>query len=164
MENIFDSLIAKASGITADHPLADVVAGRTNIIELTEAAHDAALVPDPPGGISHPERAALACRIARLNNEDVLAKHYESMIGNDSAAASIADTAFDGEDDACLKAMIRHTDMVAVDPKQAVAGDIDSLKAAGIAEDDIVRLSEINAFVSYQIRLVVGLRLMGVVA
>lgn len=163
MENIFDSLIAKASGITVDHPLADVLAGRTNTIELTEATHDAALIPDPPGGISHPERAALACRIARLNNEDVLAKHYEGMIGTDSASP-IADTSFDGGHDARLKAMIKHTDMVAVDPKQAVAGDIDALKAAGIADDDIVRLSEINAFVSYQIRLVVGLRLMGEVA
>lgn len=163
MENIFDSLIAKASGISADHPLAEVLAGRTNIIELTEATHDAALVPDPTGGISHPERAALACRIAKLNNEDILAKHYEGMIGSDGAA-QIADTAFDGGDDARLKAMIKHTDMVAVDPKQAVAADIDALTSAGIAEDDIVRLSEINAFVSYQIRLVVGLRLMGEVA
>jgi uncharacterized protein YciW len=38
------------------------------------------------------------------------------------------------------------------------------LQSAGIADADIVRLSELIAFVSYQIRLVAGLRLMAEVA
>ena len=37
---------------------------------------------------------------------------------------------------------------------------IAALAAAGISEDDIVRLSQLIAFVNYQVRLVTGLRLM----
>lgn len=163
MKDIFDTVLLKAAGITADHPLADVVTARTNIIELSENSHDASLKPKNPGGISHAERAALASRIARLNNEDVLARHYDSLIegGADSGVGAIADTAFDGADDSRLKAILKHTDLVTVNPKDATRENITALKSAGISEQDIVRLSEIIAFVSYQIRVVAGLRLMG---
>ena len=66
----------------------------------------------------------------------------------------------DGADNARLKAILRHTDLVTCSPKDAVAGDIATLKAAGIKEEDIVRLSELIAFVNYQVRVVAGLRLM----
>jgi uncharacterized protein YciW len=49
---------------------------------------------------------------------------------------------------------------VTTDAKSVVAGDIAALKSAGVSEDDIVRLSELVAFNSYQIRLTIGLRLM----
>ena len=74
--------------------------------------------------------------------------------------ALIADSSHDGADNVRLKAVIRHTDLVTRSPKDAVAGDIAALKAAGITEDDIVRLSELIAFVNYQVRVVAGLRLM----
>lgn len=49
---------------------------------------------------------------------------------------------------------------MALNPKNASSKDIEALVNAGVPEDDIVRLSELNAFVSYQIRVVAGLRLM----
>ena len=60
--------------------------------------------------------------------------------------------------------MLRHTDLVTVDPKEAVDGDIAALKSAGLEDADIVRLSQLIAFVSYQIRVVAGLRLIAEVA
>jgi len=158
MEDIFDTVVVRAGGISAGHPLAGVLFGRGGIIELTEKSHDAALKPEPSGGLTHSERAALACRMARLNLDGELASHYESMV--EAGDASIADPSFDGADDARLKAIIGHTDLVTRSPKDAAAGDIASLKAAGILEQDIVRLSELIAFVNYQVRLVAGLRLM----
>ena len=145
MNDIFDTVLLKAAGISVNHLLADVVAARTNIIELSEKSHDASLKPQNPGGLSHPERAALASRIARLNKEGVLARHYESMIGSGDET-SIADTAFDGADNPRLKAILRHTDLVTVNPKDATRGDITALTSAGISEQDIVRLSEVIAF------------------
>ena len=44
-----------------------------------------------------------------------------------------------------------------MNPKQATEGEILALKSAGILEADIVRLSELIAFVSYQVRVVKGL-------
>ena len=156
--DIFETIVAKAAGISAENPLAGVLSGRGDILELTEKSHDAAVRPRHPGGLTHLERAALARRISLLNNEEVLARHYENLIGGVNEA--ISDTRFDGGDDVRLQAIVRHTDLVAVDPKEAVSGDIAALQSAGIADADIVRLSQLIAFVSYQIRLVAGLRLM----
>ncbi len=158
MENIFETVVVRAAGISADHPLAAVLSGRGNILELTEKSHDAALKPEPAGGLTHSERAALACRMARLNRDGELASHYEEML--EAGDASMADPSFTGADNARLKAIIRHTDLVTRSPKDAAAGDIAALKTAGVPEEDIVRLSELIAFVNYQVRVVAGLRLM----
>ena len=160
MDDIFRSVVVEAAGIAADHPLAAVLAGRSDVMQLTQASHDAALKPEPPGGLSHAERAALACRMTRLNHEETLARHYEAMIPDSGGTQAIADPAFDGADDQRTRAILRHTDLVTVDPKRAAEADIAALKSAGILEPDIVRLSELIAFVSYQVRVVKGLRLM----
>jgi uncharacterized protein YciW len=160
MDDIFRSVVVEAAGIAADHPLAAVLAGRSDVMQLTQASHDAALKPEPPGGLSHAERAALACRMARLNDEEMLARHFEAMIPESGGTQAIADPAFDGADDQRTRAILRHTDLVTVDPKRAAEADIAALKSAGILEPDIVRLSELIAFVSYQVRVVKGLRLM----
>jgi uncharacterized protein YciW len=66
-----------------------------------------------------------------------------------------------GAGDARLAAILRHVDMVTRTPRQATRADIEALKAAGVEEADIVRLSELVAFVSYQARVIAGLRLPG---
>ena len=45
-------------------------------------------------------------------------------------------------------------------PREIRAEDIEALKTAGVADPDIVRLCELNAFLAYEIRLVAGLRLL----
>ena len=160
MNDIFTTVVMEAAGISANHRLAEVLAGRSEVMRLTQASHDAALKPEPAGGLSHAERASLACRIARLNLEETLACHYEAMIPENGRTQMMADPAFDGIDDKRTLAILRHTDLVSVEPKQASQGDITALKSAGIIESDIVRLSELIAFVSYQVRVVKGLRLM----
>lgn len=167
MNNLFETVVPKAAGITADHPLAAAMLARENIVELSQKTHDAALTPNACGGLSHVVRGALACRIARHNDEAVLAEHFFAMIGDgDDAqtASSVADVTFDGGGDEKLKALVRYTDLVATEPKKASAKDIEALTSAGVPDDDIVRLSELIAFVSYQIRFVAGLRLMAEVA
>ena len=159
MTDIFDPAAEKASGLDAGHPLAAVLSARDDILTMTQQAHDAALTPVEPGGLSHGERAALSCRMARLNQEDALAAHFESMIG-DANAAQISDPTFNGGADNRLRALLRHTDLATTDTKSVVAADIMALSSAGVSEDDIVRLSELVAFVNYQVRLTIGLRLM----
>jgi len=162
MTEIFNTAAVRASGLAADHTLSAALLGREDILTMTQLAHNAALTPDEPGGISHAARAALSCRMARLNEEEELAAYFLAMIGDATAqTARMADVSFDGGDCARLVAILRHADLVTKDTKGVVAGDIAALINAGISEDDIVRLSELVAFVNYQIRLTVGLRLMG---
>ncbi|MBT98968.1 MAG: hypothetical protein CL902_10125 [Dehalococcoidia bacterium] len=162
MLDIFQTVVAKAAGITSDSKLASVFSGRADLMELTENSHEASLRPKNYGGLSYSERAGLACRMAKLNNDQVLATHYEGLFGDGSQALS--DPAFDGGSDSRLRAIIRHTDLITTNPKTAVAGDVAALQSVGMNDPDIVRLSQLIAFVSYQIRVVQSLRLMAEVA
>ena len=151
------------AGIAAGSPLNAVLDTRADVLEMTQATHDAALQPKDPGGIPHVVRAALATRIARLHREPGLAAHYEGLMQQARASTAIsrlADPAFKGDGDAKLAAVLAFTDIVTQAPKDATADDITQLQKAGVSDADIVRLAELNAFLAYQIRLIAGLRLM----
>lgn len=150
-------------GVRADEALSDVICGRADILSLTQLTHDAALLPIDPGGLSHAERAAIAARIAEHNKDAAFVGHFTELLakaGINGNTAKLMDIAFDGGDDQRLRALARHTDLVAASPRDATGDDITLLKDAGLSEADIVRLSELIAFVSYQIRVATGLRLM----
>ncbi len=135
------------------------IAHRADILTMTEAASAAVLRPAETGAFSHERRAALAVRIARLNGMDALAEHYGQ--GMTEKEAKLADPSFDGDDDEGLRAILAFTDRVAANPKGATGENIETLKQAGIADADIVRLTQLNAYLAYEIRLVEGLQLMG---
>lgn len=159
-------LIETLSGAGAG--LAGVLAERAEILGLSQAAHDAVLLPREPGGISHAERAALAVRMAHANADTALAEHYQVLLrqaGESPALLAIAEGA-DPVTDADLRqrAIIRHVDLVTLSPKDATKADIAALVTAGLSEPDIVRLAELIAFVNYQARVIAGLRLLGAIA
>lgn len=150
------------AGVMPESPLAAIAAKRSDIFELTQKTHDAALKPAEPGGLSHGLRAALACRIAALNGDQAYLEHFRKLLGEAKASdaemnvAELSTTVSDTR----LSALIRHTDLLACQPRKASGADIELLSGAGVSEADIVRLSELVAFVSYQMRVVAGLRLM----
>jgi uncharacterized protein YciW len=157
----------QAAGVEAGSKLAGMIEGRADIMALTQATHDAVLTPRIPGGLTYTERAALACRMARLNGEQHLAAHYDKLLPSspdDGIGDQIADPAFKGGSNQRLAALIRHVDLVTQAPKDASRDDIDALRQAGVAEADIVRLAELIAFINYQSRVVAGLRLLGEIA
>ena len=162
MLDIFETIVAKAAGLTSASPLKGALTLRSDTLELTENSHEASLRPIQPGGLTHAERAGLACRMAKQNDVTALTRHYETLFSVGSQV--IANTGFDGGDDARLKAIIRHTDLITTNPKEATAEDVTALRTAGLDDADIVKLSELIAFVSYQVRVVAGLRLMAEVA
>ena len=128
---------------------------------MTVAARRAAIAPNDPGGLAVPLRVALARRVAVLTGEEGLAEAYANQFadagrGADDATAGLAGQA----GDARTAALLRHVDLVARRPQDASAADIDALRSAGWAEADIVRLSQLIAFVAFEARLVAGLRAM----
>lgn len=158
-----EDVIAAIVGIDPGSNLSKVVSGRADIMALTQKTHDAALTPGEPGGLSHAERAALAIRIAKINDHKAFEDHFATMLetaGMPEDAARMADIWFDGGSDARSRALIRHVDLVAHAPRDATGKDIELLRQAGICDADIVRLAELIAFVSYQIRVAVGLNLL----
>jgi uncharacterized protein YciW len=160
-----ENVTLDAAGVPPGSKLAEVVAGRADIMALTQATMEAVLAPQAPGGISSAERTAFACRIARLNDEQALAEHFARLMAEVGAPlVQLADPSFVGNGDVRVGALIHHVDLVTLSPKDATEEDIAALKRAAISEADIVRLAEIIAFVNYQVRVIAGLRLLGEMA
>ncbi len=140
---------------------------RPELMAASEANEQAALFPRDPGGLSIPERLALASRIAALNADASLAARYRSKLADHGAGLldRLADPAWSAPpDNPRLAAIQRHTDLVTRSPRDATRHAIAALSAAGLAEPDIVRLSQVIAFVNYQVRVLAGLRLIGAAA
>jgi uncharacterized protein YciW len=155
------TLIESLAAVPAESRLGQALTKRAEILRLSEAAHDAVLLPREPGGLSHGLRAALAARMCRHLGDDALATHYDSYVAHsgDLDVASLAHPDGTGGDQ-LQDAMARHADLLTLAPRQATRNDIEALKAAGLGEADIVRLSELAAFVNYQLRVVAGLKLL----
>ena len=151
-----DTTALNSAGIAPDTALGKAVAGRAQVFRMTQDAEDAVLRPRDAGAWPHPLRAALAARIARLNDEGALAARYAADAGE---FAPLADPGADGQAQG-LAHVAAFMDKVAADTRHVAAGDVAGLQAAGVADADIVRLAELNAFLAYQIRVIAGLRLM----
>ncbi len=155
---IFDMTTLAESGVTETEAAGAAALHRAKVMEMTQAAENAVLAPTRPGAWSADIRAALATRIARLNGEAALAGRYAARI-SDERAAPLADPTNDGvaQD---MGEVIAFMDKVAARTRETKTEDIETLKSAGIADADIVRLAELNAFLAYQIRVIAGLKLM----
>ncbi len=137
----------------ADTPRARAAAAqRAELMAASDANARAVFSPQDAGGLPQAVRLAFASRIAALNGDERLAAEYRAMAG--SAPAGLAG-------DPRSAAMQRHVDLVTRTPRAATRADVEALLAAGVAEADIVRLSQLIAFVNYQLRVVAGLRLIG---
>lgn len=139
-------------------PVAAALAGRANVVEMTQAAEEAVLRPHQEGRFPHGARAAIACRISVLHGDPEMAARYRGLVLEPTYHA-ICDPNFDGEA-AGMGAECAFVDKVAARTRFVTAEDISALQKAGIADADIVRLSELVAFMAYQLRLIAGLRLM----
>ena len=126
-------VVRTQAGIGADSPLNAVLDTRADVLDMTQATHDAALQPQDPGGIPHVVRAALATRIARLHKDAGLAAHYEGLMRQARASAAIsrlADPAFKGDGDARLTAVLAYTDLAT----QARAEGVRDLRQSGLVK------------------------------
>ena len=155
------TLIETLAGVPPGSKLGQALKTRAEILRLSEAAHDAVLLPREPGGLSHALRAALAARMCRHVGDAALTAHYDSYLAH-SGDQDVSSLAHPGGTcgDPLQNAMARHADLLTLAPREATRADIEALTAAGLGEADIVRLSELAAFVNYQLRVVAGLKLL----
>jgi len=103
------------------------------------------IAPDEPAGLSAAERSAIASLVASIEGDAALTEHYRAQ--GLSASSSPR-----------LEAMLRHARLVTTAPGSATPAALTALRDAGLAPRDIVALTQIVAFVSYQVRVAVGLR------
>ena len=161
-----DSVTPRVAGITAQSPVAGVLDELSEVLALSEQSHEAVLRPHEPGGLSYALRAALASRVSRVNEDAALTAHYEALLEADAGCTpelvSLADPAHTppAEGDRWLAAVVGHVDLLTSSPQGSGKTQIEALQAAGVDDADIVRLTQLAGFLSYQVRFVAGLRLL----
>ncbi len=158
MTDIWKTTAVAAGAIAPGTAPAAALALRAKVLGLTQAAEDAVLAPKDCGAWPADLRAVLAARMARLCGQPEMAETYLAKAG-DSMMAPLADPARTGAAQG-LEAVLAFADKVTMSPRSIAEADMDALKAAGVADADIVRLCELHAFMAYQLRLAAGMKLM----
>jgi alkylhydroperoxidase domain protein/CMD domain protein len=156
-------------------PASPVLALRQQRPEATthaEGSYRALLQPVDPGGVGSIERAAVALRVAAWHDDGRLVAHYRRLLlaagegGEDLAGAIVAGPAGGEPGDLDrlagprLRAELDHADLLATHPVDARPDHLAALTAAGLAVRDIVTVSQLIAFVSFQARVLAGLLLL----
>lgn len=100
--------------------------------------------------------------MARLNRNEALAEHYDSLVAraDEPVTAPLAVPGTDAADGYTTE-IVRHADRLTNAPREARRAHVEALREAGVCDADIVRLSELVAFVNYQVRAIAGIKLLG---
>ena len=145
-------VISELAGIRPDSPLAALRAQRPEATRHAQGSYAALFDPAEPVGVglTPVERLAVALRVASIHAASEAVAHYRQRLIQAGAAAS-----------ARLQSILRHADLLATRPVDAGPDDLQALADAGLSTREIVALSQIIAFVSFQVRVVAGLKLIG---
>jgi alkylhydroperoxidase domain protein len=147
-------VIASLAGIDGDSPLAELRAQRPESAKHAQGSYDALFDPVEPNGLTAEERLAVAVRVAALHGADAASGHYHARVAEMP----------EREASPRLAALLRHADLLATRPVAARVDDLQALADAGLSTPEIVTLSQVIAFVSFQVRVIAGLRLLGATA
>ncbi len=140
---------------------------KPELADQLQAYYRAVFEPDADSAAALPlaDRGVVAVRVASHTGSRAVADWYAAIAASAGADAATVARARDVTDpwaeDAPLAAAIRHADMLTTRPASAQRGDLDTLKEAGFTPAGIMSLSQVVAFVSYQLRLIAGLRAIG---
>ncbi len=155
-------VIDTVAGIAEGSPLFALRRQKPDLVRYTQGSHDVLIAPGDPGGLSLAERAAVALRMAVLHQADALAAHYRTRLrevgGADLVAAAERGPDAQPVPPPRVAAILRHTTRLTGSPDGAVPAHLEALQAVGLTPRDIVSLAQLISFVSYQVRVLAGLR------
>lgn len=136
---------------------------RAKVVAATQGSYDGLFTPEIPG-ISLVERLLTAFHACRLSKADSLAAHYRDRLVAEKADAALIAAVETGRiagiDEARIATILGFTTKLIERP---IDGDRDAVQAlvnAGISTPAIVALAQLIAFLSYQVRVVAGLKAM----
>lgn len=136
-------------------------------IEALQAYYDAIFDPEPISSdqLSVASRALVAIRVAAHTGSSAVVAWYSDLARESGATdhqitlAANKSTSWNG--DSALEASMQRADMITLDPSSATSAHITKLTQAGLTPAAILSLSQVIAFVSYQVRFVAVLRAIG---
>ena len=107
-------------------------------------------------------RAAIAAEVAMAKTKGPYGSYPKGPLSAENTAGPVYRVAAGNRDvlGRRLAAAFEHTHMLVFHPRDAAAPALQALLDAGWSTNDIVTLSQLVAFLSYQIRVVAGLRVL----
>jgi alkylhydroperoxidase domain protein/CMD domain protein len=159
-------IISALAGVAPGSPLAELRAQRPEATEHAQGSYLALFDPPEPVGLSPVERFAVALRVATVHEATEAAAHYEARLVASGGAPEILTAAKSYSQVSAsvpvrLRAMLRHAELLSRHPVDATTDHLQLLADAGLATVEIVVLSQIIAFVSFQVRVIGALKLIG---
>ena len=163
--NAAPDLLNELVGIEADSPVGALRAQRAEIASTIQGSYNALLEPADEAGLSRVERGLSALRVAVLEESAPLIAHYRGYLAQNGAdeqlVAAIEQSPITVTLSPRLVAILAHVDRLTNEPRVATPEDLAGLKAQGLSDANIVSLSQLIAFLSFQVRAIVGLQLLG---
>ena len=152
-------------GVEDDSALASLRAQRPAATDHTQGSYEALFSINSTSAVSSIERFATALRVAALHQEPALVDHYTARLretpgGSQQLIADVLAGPEAGDLPPRLRAILAHTDLLVIRPAAATPADLAALQAAGLGDAEVVTVSQLIAFVSYQVRVFVGLTLL----
>ncbi|RIJ00898.1 CMD domain protein, partial [Achromobacter sp. K91] len=165
--NVTDDLVDRLIGLAPGAKTYEVRHFREKVAAATQGSYDALFDPALPG-LSLAERLLVALYATRITPSPLLAAHYRARL-NDAGAtpADIAVAESGKPSDAAtprLAAILEFTRKLIEKPVEGDEAALKTLPAAGVSTPAVVTLSQLVAFLSYQVRLVAGLEAMKAVS
>ena len=162
---------ARAAALTGHRPAVGAAA-EASLSALLDVADG-----DEAPGLDRATRLLSAARAAHVDRSRELLDYYLELLaeedgaadggadgGADGAAVDVHALVTGGADGAAgrgasrrLRALLRHVDLLVLRPAAATPDDVDALVVAGWSIPEVVVLSQIVAFVTYQTRVAAGL-------
>jgi len=144
-------VIDRAAGLAPGDALHAARRFRAKVVEATQASHDA-LLQQPVDGLSNEDRLRVAAHVCKLAGASTLVCHYEALLDAAPGRGTPRSSA--------LPAILAFAAALTTDPRDGDRAAIDALRRAGLGDAAIVALAQLVAFLSYQLRVVAGLRAM----
>ena len=160
-------VIQEILGYGDDSNVASLRNAKPNQVDELQAYFRAIFEPNEESAAAFPTvtRHLVAIRVASHTGSTSVVDWYSARARDARAAddtiAQVRDVTTSTFGDSFLDAAIRHTDLLTKRPSEAQASDLDALKGAGFSPQAVLALSQTIAFVSYQLRLIAGLRAFG---
>ena len=140
---------------------------REKVATATQGSYDALFDTALPG-LTPGERLLVALYACRLTPAPELAEHYRAWLAETPVDATALQAVDQGELEALtdprLHAILTFTRTLIERPIEGDRAALQKLPAAGLATADVVTLAQLIAFLSYQTRLVAGLRALNAAA
>lgn len=128
--------------------------------ENAQRSYEALLEPADPGSVPLRERYAIAAHVARLHGPGPAAELYLENLRDEDPALAERIEAGEATGEEHLDAGLAHADLLVLRPREAAPAHLRALEAAGWDADGIVTLSQLVSFLTFQLRVAHGLRVL----